>query len=55
MFSQIRKALVPLGVAVVLWVLNLVGVTSTPELEAQVVLVITSVLVYFIPNSGSGE
>lgn len=51
MFSQIRKALVPLVVAVVLFVLGRVGVVATPELEVQVTLVITSILVYFIPNN----
>lgn len=51
MFSNVRKALVPLGVALTLWVLSLIGVESTPGLEEQVVLVITAILVYFIPNT----
>lgn len=50
MFSPVRKALVPLFVALVLWVLSLVGVLETPALVEQVTLVITSILVFFIPN-----
>lgn len=52
--APIRKALVPVGVAVVMWALARVGVVETPELAEQVVLVVTAVLVYFIPNNGAG-
>lgn len=50
-FAQIRKAIVPLAVALVLWLLALVGVVETPELVTQVTLVVTAVIVYFVPNS----
>lgn len=49
--SSIRKALVPVGVAIALWVLSLVGVVETSTLVEQVTLVVTAVLVYFIPNN----
>lgn len=51
-FASIRKALVPVVVAGVLWLLAQVGVVETPELAEQVVLVVTAILVYFIPNNG---
>lgn len=52
LLSPIRKALVPVVVAIVLTALGKVGVTETPELAEQVVLIVTGVLVYFIPNEG---
>lgn len=52
MLAQVRKALVPLGVAAVLYVLgNVLGVVQTTELIDQVTLVVTAVLVYLIPNN----
>jgi hypothetical protein len=50
MFAQIRKALVPLIVAIVLTGLGAVGVIPTPEVVTTITLIVTSVLVYFIPN-----
>ena len=50
--ASIRKALVPAVVAGVLWLLAQFGVVETPELAEQVVLVVTAVLVYFVPNEG---
>jgi hypothetical protein len=50
--SSIRKALVPVAVAAVIWLLQQVGLDITNELQAQIVLVITAVIVYFVPNSG---
>ena len=47
----IRKAIVPVAVAAVITGLGYVGVVETPELREQVVLVVTAVLVYFIPNT----
>lgn len=52
-FSQVRKALVPLAVAGVMWLLAQLGVVETPELVTQVTLVVTAVIVYFVPNSGA--
>jgi len=49
-FAPVRKAIVPLAVALVLGVLAYFGVVQTPELVTQVTLVVTAVLVYFIPN-----
>lgn len=48
--SHIRKALVPLVVALVLAGLAYVGVVPTPDLITTVTLIVTSVLVFFIPN-----
>lgn len=48
--SSIRKALVPVAVALVLWLLSHFGVVETPELVTQVTLMVTAILVYFIPN-----
>lgn len=50
--KAIRKALVPVGVAAVLFLLGKVGVVETPELVEQITLVLTAVLVYLIPNEG---
>lgn len=50
MFAQIRKALVPLFVAAALAGLAAIGVLPTPEVVTTVTLIVTSVLVYFIPN-----
>lgn len=50
--KAIRKAIVPVAVAIVLTLLGKIGVTESPELVEQVTLVLTAVLVYFIPNEG---
>jgi hypothetical protein len=53
--SSIRKALVPVAVAIVIWLLQAAGMEITTELQTQIVLVITAIVVYFVPNAGSGE
>jgi hypothetical protein len=50
MFAQIRKAIVPLAVAAALAGLSIIGVLPTPDVVNVVTLVVTAVLVYFIPN-----
>jgi len=50
MLASIRKALVPLVVALVMAGLAVVGVLPTPDVVNVVTLVVTSILVYFIPN-----
>jgi hypothetical protein len=50
--KAIRKAIVPVAVAIVITLLSRVGVVESPELVQQVTLVITGVLVYLIPNEG---
>lgn len=54
MFAQIRKALVPLCVALALAGLAAIGVVPTPDVAQTVTLIITAVLVYFIPNEPRG-
>lgn len=49
--APVRKAAVPVAVAAALFVLGKVGVVETPALAEQVTLVVTAVLVYFIPNN----
>lgn len=51
--QAIRKALVPLVVAIVLAGLSAIGVLPDPSVVNVVTLIVTSVLVYFIPNSPS--
>lgn len=48
-----RKALVPVGVAAVLAVLAKVGVMGDMTVKEAVTLIITSGLVYLIPNKKS--
>ena len=50
MFAQIRKALVPICVALAITGLSYIGVVPTPDIVSTVTLVVTAVLVYFIPN-----
>lgn len=50
--KAIRKALVPTGVAVVLAGLAYFGVAKDMSVQQAVTLVVTSVLVYLIPNEG---
>lgn len=50
MFAQIRKAIVPLAVTAALAGLAAIGVLPTPDVVQVVTLIVTSVLVYFIPN-----
>lgn len=54
MFAQIRKALVPLFVGLAIAVLAHFGVVPTPDVVQTVTLIITAVLVYFIPNEPRG-
>lgn len=51
MLATIRKAIVPVAVAAALAGLAAIGVVPTPDVVQVVTLVITSVLVYLIPNS----
>lgn len=48
--SPYRKAIVPVVVAVVLFVLNKVGVTGDMSVKEAVTLVATSGLVWLVPN-----
>lgn len=50
--KTIRKALVAPGVALAIWLLSLIGVTPTPELEVQIGLIVVGILTYLIPNEG---
>lgn len=54
MFAQIRKAIVPLAIAAALAGLAYVGIVPTPDVVQVVTLIVTSVLVYFIPNEPRG-
>lgn len=49
------KALVPAGVAVVLALLASVGVTPDMTVEDAVALLLTSLVVYLVPNKKVGE
>lgn len=49
--QSIRKALVPLCVAIALAGLSAIGVLPDPTVVNTVTLIVTAVLVYFIPNS----
>jgi len=49
--SSIRKAIVPVAIATALWLLAQLGIVQTPELAEQVTLIITAVIVYFVPNN----
>ena len=48
--APIRKALVPAAVAAVLALLAYLGVEESISVKEAVTLLITAVLVYFIPN-----
>lgn len=48
--SPIRKALVPAAVAAVLALLAWLGVEESMSVKDAVTLLITALLVYFIPN-----
>lgn len=50
MLATVRKALVPVVVAGVLVLLAKVGIVATPDIKETVTLIVTAVLVYFIPN-----
>lgn len=51
-FSPYRKAIVPVAVAAVLWALNQVGVTPDMNVKEAATLVVTSLIVFFVPNEG---
>lgn len=48
--QSIRKALVPAVVALVLAVLAHYNVTADMNVQQVIVLLVTSVIVYFVPN-----
>lgn len=50
MFAQIRKAIVPIAVAVALAGLAAIGVVPTPDIVTTVTLIITAIVVYYVPN-----
>lgn len=50
--KTIRKALVPVGVAGVLSGLAYLGIAKDMTVQQAVTLLVTSVLVYLIPNEG---
>lgn len=52
LLSPIRKALVPVGVAVVLAVLAKLGVAPEMSVAEAATAVVTSLLVFLIPNEG---
>lgn len=49
--AAIRKALVPVGVALVLAILSYFGVTRDMTVAEAATLLVTSLLVYLIPNN----
>lgn len=51
MIASIRKALVPVGVAAVLAGLAYFGVADSMSVKEAATLVVTSLLVYLIPNN----
>lgn len=50
MFTKFDKALVPVLVGIILWVLHQLGVTPDMTLEDTVTALVTSGLVWFVPN-----
>ena len=50
MITKFDKALVPVVVGIVLWVLHQLGVTPDMKLEDVVTAVVTSGLVWLTPN-----
>lgn len=51
MLATIRKALVPLVVAAVGVGLAHIGILPTPDVLQTVTLIVTAVIVYFVPNA----
>ena len=50
MFTNFDKALVPVVVGIILWVLHQMGVTPDMNVEDTLTAVATAALVYFVPN-----
>lgn len=50
MFTTVDKALTPLGVGIVYWLLSLVHVTPQMTVEQMVTLLVSSIGVYFASN-----
>lgn len=48
--TNFDKALVPVVVGIIVWVLNQFGVTPDMNLKDAVMAVVTSALVWFVPN-----